>query len=136
MMLYTLSGSADRMQILCRFDFFGIWQGAVAFGLMHWFPHITSQLSAERPACRLGLSPRCIWSDPYCMPVQDIPLLQWSQRNEARRLVTLIDTLYDMRCRLECSAGGKPRQVHLCSLHLASCLQHLHTLQAFVSGDG
>lgn len=51
------------------------------------------------------------------MPVQEIPLLQWSQRNEARRLVTLIDTLYDMRCRLECSAAGKPRQVHLQSLH-------------------
>ena len=50
------------------------------------------------------------------MRVQDIPLLQWSQRNEARRLVTLIDTVYDMRCRLECSAAGRPRQVHLQSL--------------------
>ncbi|KAL3157103.1 hypothetical protein ABBQ38_001348 [Trebouxia sp. C0009 RCD-2024] len=45
--------------------------------------------------------------------IQGIPVLQWSQRNEARRLVTLIDTLYDMRCRLECSAAGRPRQVHL-----------------------
>ncbi|KAL3132686.1 hypothetical protein ABBQ32_009199 [Trebouxia sp. C0010 RCD-2024] len=43
--------------------------------------------------------------------IQGIPVLQWSQRNEARRLVTLIDTLYDMRCRLECSAAGKPRQI-------------------------
>lgn len=43
--------------------------------------------------------------------LQNVPVLQWSQRNEARRLVTLIDTLYDMRCRLECSAAGKPSQV-------------------------
>lgn len=64
------------------------------------------------------------------MRVQDIPLLQWSQRNEARRLVTLIDTLYDMRCRLECSAAGRPRQVHLQSLNFASFLQQTHSLQA------
>lgn len=43
--------------------------------------------------------------------IQNVPVLQWSQRNEARRLVTLIDTLYDMRCRLECSAAGKPSQI-------------------------
>ena len=43
--------------------------------------------------------------------LQNLPVLQWSQRNEARRLVTLIDTLYDMRCQLECSAAGKPDQV-------------------------
>lgn len=52
-------------------------------------------------------------SSPGCILMQGIPVLQWSQRNEARRLVTLIDTLYDMRCRLECSAAGRPRQVHL-----------------------
>lgn len=69
------------------------------------------------------------------MSVQDIPLLQWSQRNEARRLVTLIDTLYDMRCRLECSAAGKPRQVHHRSLHFGSCLQSLHTLPASAPED-
>lgn len=43
--------------------------------------------------------------------LQDIPRLQWSQRNEARRFVTLLDTLYDMRCLLQCSAAGKPNQV-------------------------
>ena len=52
--------------------------------------------------------------DRACMQLQDIPRLEWSQRNEARRLVTLIDTLYDMRCRLECSAAGKPQQVPVC----------------------
>lgn len=45
--------------------------------------------------------------------LQDIPRLQWTQRNEARRLVTLLDTLYDMRCHLHCSAAGKPHQVSL-----------------------
>ena len=59
------------------------------------------------------------------MLVQDIPLLEWSQRNEARRLVTLIDTMYDMRCRLECSAAGKPRQVPLWDS--ASCVLLAHT---------
>ena len=43
--------------------------------------------------------------------LQGVPQLQWSQRNEARRLVTLLDTLYDMRCHLHCSAAGKPHQV-------------------------
>ena len=52
--------------------------------------------------------------DRACVHLQDIPLLQWSQRNEARRLVMLIDTMYDMRCRLECSAAGKPQQVPVC----------------------
>ena len=61
--------------------------------------------------------------------LQNVPVLQWSQRNEARRLVTLIDTLYDMRCRLECSAAGKPNQVldtnlsrHVAVHCLCSCL--------------
>jgi len=61
--------------------------------------------------------------------LQNVPVLQWSQRNEARRLVTLIDTLYDMRCRLKCSAAGKPNQVLATNLSknvavhcLCSCL--------------
>lgn len=43
--------------------------------------------------------------------IQDIPALEWSQRNEARRLVTFIDTIYDMRCRLECSSADTPQQL-------------------------
>lgn len=72
-----------------------------------------------------------------CIMLQDIPRLQWSQRNEARRFVTLLDTLYDMRCLLQCSAAGKPNQVPVtthasacCSLvvHLASAMHYLQVL--------
>jgi cell division protein ZapE len=44
--------------------------------------------------------------------IDGIPVLTPSRRNEARRLVTLIDTLYDNRVRLIASAAAEPHRLY------------------------
>jgi cell division protein ZapE len=44
--------------------------------------------------------------------IDAIPKLQWSQNNEAKRFVTLIDTFYDARIRLYCSAEVPPEEIY------------------------
>ena len=43
--------------------------------------------------------------------VADIPILSPARRNEAKRLINLIDTLYDKRVRLIASAEGEPAEL-------------------------
>ena len=45
--------------------------------------------------------------------VEDIPQLGRSNFNEAKRFVTLIDTLYEGRVRLICSAAATPEMLYL-----------------------
>jgi cell division protein ZapE len=44
--------------------------------------------------------------------VEGIPALKTSQRNEAKRFVLLIDTLYDARVRLVASSARLPEQIY------------------------
>lgn len=44
--------------------------------------------------------------------IDRIPKLGWAQNNEAHRLVTLIDALYEARARLYCSAEVPPEQIY------------------------
>lgn len=50
--------------------------------------------------------------DFHTVMIDDIPVLQPSQRNEARRFVNLIDTLYDNRVGLIASAAAEPDDLH------------------------
>ena len=43
------------------------------------------------------------------MMIDDIPQLGRSNFNEAKRFVTLIDTLYEANIKLICSAAARPR---------------------------
>lgn len=45
--------------------------------------------------------------------LEDIPQLGRSNFNEAKRFVTLIDTLYEAKVRLICSAAAKPEMLYL-----------------------
>jgi len=45
--------------------------------------------------------------------IDDIPMLSRSNFNEAKRFVTLIDTLYEAQVRLICSAAAKPEMLYL-----------------------
>jgi cell division protein ZapE len=45
--------------------------------------------------------------------LEDIPCLSRSNFNEAKRFVTLIDTLYEARVRLVCSAAAEPEMLYL-----------------------
>jgi cell division protein ZapE len=44
--------------------------------------------------------------------IDGIPKLQWSQNNEAKRFVTLIDAFYEARMRLYCSAEVPPEDLY------------------------
>jgi cell division protein ZapE len=44
--------------------------------------------------------------------IDGIPKLQWSQNNEAKRFVTLIDAFYEARVRLYCSAEVAPEELY------------------------
>ena len=48
----------------------------------------------------------------HTIMIDDIPILRPSQRNEARRFVNLIDTLYDNRVGLIASAAAEPDYLH------------------------
>ena len=43
----------------------------------------------------------------------DIPQLSPEKRNEAKRFVTLIDTLYEAKVKLICSAGARPEMLYI-----------------------
>ena len=44
--------------------------------------------------------------------LDDIPHLEWSRNNEAKRLVTLIDAFYEARIRFYCSADAEPENLY------------------------
>jgi cell division protein ZapE len=47
------------------------------------------------------------------MMIEDIPRLSSANYNEARRFVTLIDTLYEARVRLVASAADQPERLYI-----------------------
>ena len=44
--------------------------------------------------------------------VEHVPVLGQARRNEAKRFILLVDTLYDRHCRLVVSAAAPPAQLH------------------------
>ena len=44
--------------------------------------------------------------------IDGIPKLTWAQNNEAKRFVTLIDTFYEVKMRLYCSAEVPPEELY------------------------
>src|SRR5690606_21218129 len=44
--------------------------------------------------------------------VEHVPVLGLARRNEAKRFILLIDSLYDRRCRLVVSAAAPPDQLY------------------------
>lgn len=43
--------------------------------------------------------------------ITSIPILRMSAKNQARRFISLIDALYEARCRIVCLAEAKPEQL-------------------------
>jgi cell division protein ZapE len=49
----------------------------------------------------------------HILIIGDVPVLEASRRNEAKRLIRLVDTLYDNRTRLIMSAEAEPDRLWL-----------------------
>lgn len=65
--------------------------------------------------------------------LQGIPELTPEQRNEAKRFVTLIDAIYDMRVKLVCTAATKPENIYAHgdgSFEFARTVSRLHEMQS------
>jgi cell division protein ZapE len=65
--------------------------------------------------------------------LEDIPCLSRSNFNEAKRFVTLIDTLYEARVRLICSAAAEPDMLYLegeGSFEFERTASRLHEMQS------
>lgn len=48
----------------------------------------------------------------HTVMLSDIPRMTPAQRNEARRFMTLVDSLYEHKCELICSADSPPHQLY------------------------
>ena len=49
----------------------------------------------------------------HTVMIDRIPIIPADNRNEARRLTLLVDTLYDERVKLVCSAEAAPNELHV-----------------------
>jgi cell division protein ZapE len=67
--------------------------------------------------------------------IDHIPVLKASQRNEAKRLILMIDTFYDARTRLVVSAAAKPELLCIVGSHRAEFLRTASRLQEMQSAS-
>ncbi|KAH9892647.1 AFG1-like ATPase-domain-containing protein, partial [Cubamyces lactineus] len=59
--------------------------------------------------------------------ITDIPVLKLSAKNQARRFISLIDALYEARCRIICLAEAPPEQLFFPDAPLDSDVASTHT---------
>lgn len=62
--------------------------------------------AAHGPADYISLA-----STYHTLILTEVPVLTWQMKNEARRLITLLDALYECRCKLFVSAAAGPDDV-------------------------
>ena len=58
------------------------------------------------PADYISLASKC-----HTVIITNVPVLTWLQKNEARRLITLLDALYEARCKLLIQAEAGPDDI-------------------------
>jgi predicted ATPase len=64
--------------------------------------------------CRTNLGPAdyiSLASTYHTLILTDVPIMTWLMKNEARRLITLLDALYECRCKLFVSAAAGPDDI-------------------------
>jgi predicted ATPase len=64
--------------------------------------------------CRTNLGPAdyiSLASTYHTIILTEVPVMTWLMKNEARRLITLLDALYECRCKLFVSAAAGPDDI-------------------------
>ncbi|KAM0689875.1 hypothetical protein Q7P36_010747 [Cladosporium allicinum] len=64
--------------------------------------------------CKTNLGPAdyiTLASTYHTIILTDVPILTWLMKNEARRLITLLDALYECRCKLVITAAAGPDDI-------------------------
>ncbi|EMC97200.1 hypothetical protein BAUCODRAFT_69032 [Baudoinia panamericana UAMH 10762] len=64
--------------------------------------------------CKTSLGPAdyiTLASSYHTLILTDVPVMTWLMKNEARRLITLLDALYECRCKLFVSAAAGPDDI-------------------------
>lgn len=93
-----------------------------------WFRFADLCETALGPADYLALAKRY-----HTLILQDIPRLSADKRNEAKRFVTLIDTLYEAHAKLIAAAEAKPESLYLegdGAFEFQRCVSRLNEMQS------
>lgn len=66
----------------------------------------------------------------HTLVITDIPVLRLSAKNQARRFISLVDALYEARCRLVCMAETEPNDLFFPDATLSSTPFDLDVMMA------
>jgi len=116
-------GQPEMLEVLGR----GVQVPRQARGVA-WFRFADLCTAALGPADYLAIAARY-----HSLVLEDVPLLGPENRNEAKRFVTLVDTLYEAKAKLIVSAAAMPEQLYPAgdgAFEFQRCVSRLHEMQS------
>ncbi|KAE8445275.1 hypothetical protein EG329_013513 [Mollisiaceae sp. DMI_Dod_QoI] len=72
----------------------------------------------------------------HTLILDEVPILTWKEKNEARRLITLLDALYEARCKLLLRAAASPDDLFFPETQTTSTIPEANTTQRDDENDG
>ncbi|KAL8847672.1 MAG: hypothetical protein Q9221_007314 [Calogaya cf. arnoldii] len=68
--------------------------------------------------------------------LEDVPVLTWLHKNEARRFITLLDALYEARCKLLIRAAAGPDDLFFSEGQMSASVKSTGDVECAESSDG